>query len=61
MVKVGENLLIAVKVTSIIESEKGISYEVSPLGRDRYFQSMKVIEGDIYSYRWQESEGGKKK
>jgi hypothetical protein len=61
MIKIGEKLLVAVKVTSIIETESGICYEVSPLGKDRYYQSMKVIAEDIQSCLGQEQEGGKKK
>jgi len=61
MIKVGEKLLIAVKVTSIIESESGIQYEVSSLDKDRYYQSMKVIDTDIQSCLGKGSEGGKKK
>ena len=55
MIKVGEKLLIAVKVTSIIETESGIHYEVSPLDKNRYYQSMKVIDADIQSCMGQES------
>lgn len=60
MIKVGEQVLIAVKVKSITESEEGISYRVSPLGKDRY-TSMDIIDSDIRSFIGQEPEGGKKK
>ena len=60
MIKVGEQLLIAVKVKSITESEEGISYRVSPLGKERY-TSMDIIDSDIRSFIGQEPEGGKKK
>ncbi len=61
MIKVGEKLLIAVKVISIIESESGIQYEVSSLDKNRYYQSMKVIDADIQSCLGKDPEGGKKK
>lgn len=61
MIKVGEKLLIAVKVTSVIETASGTHYEVSPLDKDRYYQSMKVVDADIQSCLGQEPEGGKKK
>jgi|GEM_PF-2304092 hypothetical protein len=60
MIKVGEQVLIAVKVKSITESEEGISYRVSPLGKERY-TSMDIIDSDIRSFIGQEPEGGKKK
>jgi len=59
MIKVGEKLLIAVKVKSITESEEGISYRVAPLGKDRYV-SMEIIDSDIRSFITQDHEGGKK-
>jgi hypothetical protein len=49
MIKVGEKLLIAVKVASIIENSKGIQYEVEPLDKDRSYQSMKITDADIQS------------
>jgi len=60
MIKVGEQLLIAVKVKSITESEEGISYRVSPLGKERY-TSMDIVDSDIRSFITQDPEGGKKK
>ena len=60
MIKVNEKLLIAVKVKSITESEEGISYRVSPLGKERY-TSMDIIDKDIRSFIGKEPEGGKKK
>ena len=61
MIKVGEQLLVKVRVESIIESAKGISYRVCPLGEDRYYSGMDIIDKDIQSCIQQESEGGKKK
>jgi len=58
MIKVGEKLLIAVKVKSITESEEGISYRVSPLGKERY-TSMDIVDADIQSCMCQEVKGGK--
>ncbi len=60
MIKVGEKLLIAVKVKSITESEEGISYRVAPLGKERY-TSMDIIDLDIRAFVAQDPEGGKKK
>ena len=59
MVKVGEKLLIAVKVVSVVETESGVHYEVSPLDKNRYYQSMRVIDADIQSCLGQETKGGK--
>ena len=48
MVKVGDKLVVAVKVTQIIEDKNGIRYMVEPLSGDAY-QSMKVSKDDIKS------------
>jgi len=58
MIKVGEKLLIAVKVKSITESEEGLSYRVCPVGKDRY-SSMDIVDADIQSCMGQEAKGGK--
>ena len=60
MIKVGEKVLIAVKVKSITESEEGLSYRVGLLGKDRY-GSVDIIDSDIRSFLEKEQEGGKKK
>jgi hypothetical protein len=61
MIKVGEKLLVAVRVESITESAKGISYRVCPLGDDRYYSGMDIIDSDIRSFVESAPEGGKKK
>ncbi len=59
MVKVGEKLLILVKVTSVIETESGISYKVASLEKDRYYNSMEIIDKDIQSCLGHETKGAK--
>lgn len=48
MVKVGDKIVVSVKVTQIIEDKNGIRYMVEPLSGD-YYQSMKVTMDDIKS------------
>ncbi len=48
MLKVGDRIVVAVKVTQIIEDKNGIRYMVEPLNGDAY-QSMKVSKEDIKS------------
>jgi hypothetical protein len=59
MVKVGEKLLIAVKVVSVIETEGGIYYKVAPLDKDRYYSTLEIVDKDIQSCLGQEVKGGK--
>lgn len=61
MIKVGEKLLVAVRVESITETAKGISYRVCPLGDDRYYSGMDIVDADIRSFVESAPEGGKKK
>ncbi len=61
MIKVGEKLLVAVRVESITESAKGLSYRVCPLGEDRYYSGMDINDADIQSCLGQDDKGGKKK
>ncbi len=48
MLKVGDRIVVAVKVTQIIEDKNGVRYMVEPLSGD-YYQSMKVSKEDIKS------------
>lgn len=48
MLKVGDKLIVSVKVTQIIEDKNGIRYMVEPLSGEA-FQSMKVLMDDIKS------------
>jgi len=59
MVKVGERLLILVKVTHVIEAENGVSYKVAPLEKERYYNSMEVLDKDIQSCLGYETKGAK--
>lgn len=59
MVKVGEKLLIAVKVKSITETSKGISYRVTPLDEDRSYDTMEIVDADIRSFLEQDEKGRK--
>lgn len=59
MVKVGEKLLIAVKVISITETESGVYYKVAPLDKERHYDTMNIYDKDIQSCMGQEVKGGK--
>jgi len=59
MIKVGEKLLIAVKVISITETESGIHYKVAPLDKERHYDTMNIFDKDIQSCTGQEAKGGK--
>jgi hypothetical protein len=59
MVKVGEKLLIAVKVVSVIETEGGVYYKVATLDKDRYYSTLEIVDKDIQSCLGQEVKGGK--
>ncbi|MBI5643243.1 MAG: hypothetical protein HY954_07185 [Deltaproteobacteria bacterium] len=48
MVKVGDKLVVSVKVTQIIEDKNGVRFMVEPLSGDVY-SSMKVTKEDIKS------------
>ena len=48
MVKVGDKIVVSVKVTQIIEDKNGVRYAVEPLSGDA-FSNMKVIKEDIKS------------
>ncbi len=50
MIKVDENVLISVRVTSVIETKDGVFYEVAPLDKESCYQSMRVTANDIQSY-----------
>lgn len=49
MVKVGDKLVVSVKVTQIIEDKNGIRYMVEPLSNIDGFQTMQVSTDDIKS------------
>lgn len=49
MVKVGDKLVVAVKVTQIIEDKNGIRYMVEPLSNIDGYQNMKISKDDIKS------------
>ncbi len=48
MLKVGDKIVVSVKVTQIIEDKNGVRFMVEPLSGD-YYQSMKVTKEDIKS------------
>ncbi len=48
VLKVGDRIVVAVKVTQIIEDKHGLHYMVEPISGD-YYQSMKVTKEDIKS------------
>lgn len=50
MIKVGDKLLVKVRVTEVIEDKNGIKYTVIPDDDKRDFQRMSVIKDDIQSY-----------
>ena len=52
MLKVGDRIVVAVKVTQIIEDKYGLHYMVEPIkdeDRSSFYQSMKVTKEDIKS------------
>ncbi len=49
MVKVGDKLVVSVKVTQIIEDKNGIRYMVEPLSNIDGYQNMKISKDDIKS------------
>lgn len=49
MIKVGDKLLVKVRVTELIEDKNGIKYTVIPDDDKRDFQRMSVIKDDIQS------------
>ena len=60
MIKVGDKLLIQVKVQSITQTEDGFFYKVKPIDKNRYYNTMDIIESDIHSCLRQDSKGGEK-
>src|SRR3990172_1362077 len=52
MLKVGDKIVVSVKVTQIIEDKYGVHYTVEPIrdeDRSSFYQSMKVAREDIRS------------
>ncbi len=52
MLKVGDKIVVSVKVTQIIEDKHGVHYMVEPVrddDRSSFYQSMKVTREDIKS------------
>lgn len=52
MIKVGDRIVVSVRVTQIIEDKNGVHYMVEPLRDDNhssFYQSMKVTKQDIKS------------
>lgn len=52
MLKVGDKIVVSVKVTQIIEDKHGVHYMVEPIrddDRSSFYQSMKVTREDIRS------------
>lgn len=49
MLKVGDKIVVSVKVTQIIEDKHGIRYTVEPLSNGDAYQNMKISKEDIRS------------
>lgn len=52
MLKIGDKIVVSVKVTQIIEDKYGVHYMVEPIrdeDRSSFYQSMKVLKEDIKS------------
>lgn len=49
MIKVGDKVLVLVKVTQIVEDEEGVRYVVAPDGKKGFCNSMRVEKDDIQS------------
>lgn len=49
MVKVGDKVLVLVKVTQIVEDGEGTHYTVAPDGKKGFCNTMRVEEEDIKS------------
>ena len=52
MLKIGDKIVVSVKVTQIIEDKYGVHYMVEPIrdeDRSSFYQSMKVTREDIKS------------
>lgn len=52
MLKVGDKIVVSVKVTQIIEDKHGVHYMIEPIrdeDRSSFYQSMKVTREDIKS------------
>lgn len=60
MIKIGEKLLIAVEVKSITQTSDGIFFRVIPIDKNRTYDSMEVIEKDIYSFLTEDLKGRRK-
>ena len=60
MIKVGDKLLVQVKVQSITQSEDGFFYRVVSMDKNRCYHTLDVIESDIHSCLRQDSKGGEK-
>lgn len=49
MLKVGDKIVVSVKVTQIIEDKHGIRYTVEPLSNGNGYQNMNISKEDIKS------------
>ncbi len=47
MIKVGDKVMVAVKVTQIVEDEEGVRYVVVPDGKKDFCNSMRVQKENI--------------
>lgn len=48
MLKVGDKVLVPVKITQIVEDEKGVHYVVTPVKGDTY-NNMRITKDDVRS------------
>ncbi len=49
MLKIGDKIVVSVKVTQIIEDKHGIRYTVEPLSNGNGYQNMNISKEDIKS------------
>lgn len=47
MIRVGEKVLVLVKITQVVEDEEGVRYVVAPDGKKGFCNTMRVEKEDI--------------